>query len=90
MSGRRKGGVAFPLELSVTEIDLHGRPAFIATVRDITARKAAEALAAYHATHDTLTELPNRALFDDRLKAALEEAKERCWRSFSSTSIASS
>ena len=76
MSGRRKGGAAFPLELSVTEIDLHGRPAFIATVRDITARKAAEALAAYHATHDTLTELPNRALFDDRLKAALEEAKE--------------
>ena len=72
--GVRRGGATFLLELSVTSIDLHGRRTFIAAVRDITKRKAAEESVLYHATHDILTELPNRALFDDRLKTALRQA----------------
>jgi diguanylate cyclase (GGDEF)-like protein/PAS domain S-box-containing protein len=72
--GVRRGGATFLLELSVTSIDLHGRRMFIAAVRDITKRKAAEESVLYHATHDILTELPNRALFDDRLKTALRHA----------------
>ena len=50
MVGRRSNGASFPIELSVTELDLHGRRTFILTVRDITARKAAEELIRYRAT----------------------------------------
>lgn len=39
--------------------------------RDITERKRAETLLEHHAFHDGLTNLPNRALFVDRLQRAL-------------------
>ena len=74
MVGVRRDGMTFPIELSITSINLHGRRTFIAAVRDITARKAAEEAALYHATHDILTDLPNRALFHDRLTTALRHA----------------
>lgn len=74
MVGVRQDDTTFPIELSVTSIELHGRRTFIAAARDITARKAAEEAALYHATHDILTDLPNRALFHDRLTTALRHA----------------
>jgi PAS domain S-box-containing protein len=40
---RRKNGEVFPAEVCLTALTLHGRPALMATVRDITARKNAEA-----------------------------------------------
>jgi diguanylate cyclase (GGDEF)-like protein/PAS domain S-box-containing protein len=43
--------------------------------RDITARKRAEQIIAFHAYHDALTGLPNRALFLDRLKQAIAHAR---------------
>jgi diguanylate cyclase (GGDEF)-like protein len=45
--------------------------AFVATLTDITLRKEAEQRMQYRADHDALTGLPNRALFQDRLEAAL-------------------
>lgn len=44
---------------------------------DITDRKHAEQRLLHDAFHDTLTELPNRALFMDRLNYAVERAKRR-------------
>ena len=44
-------------------------------VQDITDRKRAEHRLLHDAFHDTLTGLPNRALFTDRLKLALARAK---------------
>ena len=43
--------------------------------RDITERKRADELINYQAFHDILTQLPNRALFRDRLGLALLQAK---------------
>ena len=43
--------------------------------RDITQRKRAEEMLAHNSFHDSLTDLPNRALFVDRLQHALLLAK---------------
>ncbi len=47
------------------------------TVEDITLRKIAEEKLVHDALHDTLTGLPNRALFMDRLGHAIELSKRR-------------
>ena len=43
--------------------------------RDITKRKQVEILLEYLAMHDALTDMPNRQLFEDRLKQALDRAR---------------
>ncbi len=45
--------------------------------RDITERKRAEEKITFQAYHDLLTQLPNRALFKDRLGVALSQARRR-------------
>lgn len=47
------------------------------TARDITARKLAEEKLKYLAQNDTLTGLPNRALFRDRLEQAMARSRRR-------------
>jgi two-component system, LuxR family, sensor kinase FixL len=42
VSGKRKDGSVFPMELSVGEARNDGEPIFVGIIRDITARKAAE------------------------------------------------
>jgi len=44
-------------------------------IRDLTERKRSEELIRYHLYHDTLTALPNRTLFNDRLHMALIQAR---------------
>ena len=57
---------------------LHGRGSSVTgrviVLSDITMRKAAEKALSHLASHDTLTNLPNRALFQTRLGQALREA----------------
>ena len=48
---------------------------FVSLTLDITERKTLERKLAHLAQHDTLTGLPNRALYDDRLDRALERHK---------------
>jgi diguanylate cyclase (GGDEF)-like protein/PAS domain S-box-containing protein len=72
VTGRRRDGTVFPLELSVA--DLFEPGSLVVTLRDITARKSVEDQILYHATHDALTGLPNRVLFDDRLATALRHS----------------
>ena len=51
--------------------DENGNVRILANCRDITDRKLAELRAEYQAFHDTLTDLPNRALFTDRVSQAV-------------------
>jgi len=49
----------------------------VASFLDITSWKLTEERLTFMATHDVLTGLPNRALFDDRLTVTLAQAKRR-------------
>jgi diguanylate cyclase (GGDEF)-like protein/PAS domain S-box-containing protein len=65
-----------PLEPGTGETGAgHGQPGTYGVARDITERKRADEQITYQAFHDILTELPNRALFNDRLGLALLQAR---------------
>lgn len=74
LPGLRKDGSRFTLELTVNEIRYDERRVFVGVVRDISERKLAEEKLIWMAQYDALTGLPNRALFMDRMAAALLRA----------------
>ncbi|WP_313029908.1 putative bifunctional diguanylate cyclase/phosphodiesterase [Massilia alkalitolerans] len=69
----RKNGEHYTAWVALTTIrDPHGAASsYMATLSDISERKRAEAQVRHLAEHDTLTGLPNRALFLDRMHQAL-------------------
>jgi diguanylate cyclase (GGDEF)-like protein/PAS domain S-box-containing protein len=71
---KRKDGTVYCALLNVDQLELRGRKILLTTARDITERKRTEEQLAYMATHDPLTDLPNRMLFNDRLTLALARA----------------
>lgn len=71
VQGRRKDGTIFPLYLAVSKVEIEGDIFFTGLVQDITERKEAEEKIRNMAHYDNLTQLPNRALFYDRLKNAI-------------------
>ena len=79
---RRKNGEVFVVRLSVSRVAHAGQPVrFVATLADITHSKQLEEELRHRAYHDPLTDLPNRALFADRLRVAILQA-QRHQRSF--------
>ncbi|MFZ5586688.1 MAG: PAS domain S-box protein [Thermodesulfobacteriota bacterium] len=76
---RRKNGEAYPEWLTITAIkDAQGRTAhYVGVFHDITEAKRSQEQISYQAYHDALTGLPNRQLFNDRLKVALAQAQRR-------------
>jgi diguanylate cyclase (GGDEF)-like protein/PAS domain S-box-containing protein len=60
-----------------TSIVYRGRPAILGNSVDITERKLAEEQLARQAFYDSLTNLPNRALFMQRLEHALHASQRR-------------
>lgn len=70
---RRKDGEIYPEWLSIGVVKNHRGETinYISLFSDITKRKEAEQRIEFLAHYDSLTKLPNRALFADRLKRAL-------------------
>lgn len=76
---RRKNGEIYPkwLHISIIRNEKGEAINYIGSFSDITERKAAEAHIRFLAEHDGLTRLPNRMLFQDRLKQAIAHAGRR-------------
>lgn len=74
---RRKNGDIFPEVLAISAVrDDHGEVTnYIGTFRDITSRKEREARLQHLSHQDPLTDLPNRALFLDRLDQSIRRAR---------------
>lgn len=70
---KRKSGEVFPEWITITSVrSVEGEVTnYVATITDITERKAAESEIEYLAFYDQLTRLPNRRLLLDRLQQAL-------------------
>jgi len=77
LSGRRKDGTEFPVDISLSSIETEDGLLVTAAVRDITRRKSDEARLKHQALYDQLTGLANRTLIDDRLTHALNQCGRR-------------
>jgi diguanylate cyclase (GGDEF)-like protein/PAS domain S-box-containing protein len=75
LQGRRKNGVPFPIEISITEVKYGDAHFFTALLRDVSDQKLALQRIEQLAHYDALTHLPNRTLFYDRLGQAIVVAR---------------
>ncbi len=71
----RRDGREFSVELAVVPLYRGDKVSFCAFIRDISERQKAEETIRHLAYHDVLTGLPNRALFEERLRIVLAQAR---------------
>ena len=70
----RKDGSEFTASMSFTDVQVGGRRLFTALILDITKKKESEELIWQQANFDTLTGLPNRRMFYDRLEQEIKKS----------------
>jgi PAS domain S-box-containing protein len=71
----KQGGTEFPVEISLSSLQVKGDWYAAGIIRDITERKEMEKQMKHMAHYDMLTGLPNRTLFFDRFAQFLSLAK---------------
>ncbi|WP_341647454.1 PAS domain-containing protein [Thauera humireducens] len=88
---RAEGGAELPTEITLSAIELDLEPAILATIRDLTERRAYEEKIHKLAFYDALTHLPNRRLFSTACHRRLRRANgvDNTVRSFTWTSTTS-
>ncbi|MDX6691094.1 MAG: hypothetical protein QOG15_2551 [Solirubrobacteraceae bacterium] len=72
--GCRKDGSCFPMEMDMSQMQIGERTFTIASIRDISGRRAYTEALKHRTLHDDLTGLPNRTLFGDRMDQAIASA----------------
>jgi len=75
--GIHKTGATVPLEISVSKIKEAEKNVYIISIRDVTERLETEEHLRHLAHHDTLTGLPNRTSFLERLERSMALCKRR-------------
>jgi diguanylate cyclase (GGDEF)-like protein len=74
--GRRADGTTFAAEISVAPFSGNGSRHRVLFLRDVALREAEHEALRHQATHDPLTDLPNRNLLLQRARDMLERARE--------------
>ncbi len=74
--GLHRDKTEFPVELSISQVVIDGKWHAVGMIRDISERRQSETQLVHLATHDPLTDLPNRALLRDRLTQAIIHARQ--------------
>ena len=74
---RRQDGLLVDVEVNANLISDDRKDIFCIIIHDITKRKQVESQLLHDASHDSLTDLANRALFIERLGQALQHKKRR-------------
>ena len=69
---KNNGNNVRSVELHCVDIDWQAQPAQLISLRDISQRVELESQLRHMATHDPLTGIPNRTIFEDRLALALK------------------
>lgn len=72
----RSDSTEFPVELTITRIELESETLFTAYLRDITVNRYMSEQLAFQASHDALTGLINRPTFEKKLRERIESLGE--------------
>ncbi len=76
---RKKNGDVIDVEVNARSISMDGATMLYCSSRDITERKMTEKSILRHANFDSLTKLPNRSLFRDRLEQEVKKSHRSGW-----------
>jgi len=75
LNALRKGGESFPVEVTISALQINGAWHALGIFRDITEHKLNEEKIRKLAFYDALTQLPNRRLLNDRLDQAMAASR---------------
>jgi diguanylate cyclase (GGDEF)-like protein/PAS domain S-box-containing protein len=76
VTASRKDGSSFPVEIQIGKRYVQNTSLIAFTIRDITKKKQDQEKITHMAYHDSLTNLPNRRLFNEQLTLKLNEARQ--------------